>query len=203
VGRDNRLLAVKITRPWVVKKDFYILRPIKRGTNLLPYLGILNSRFFSYLAFQGEVAARKDDFRQTSLDWLRKLPIPVAWKGFRPTKQQARFLRSRRIELVTWLRRAAHLDMQTSQVEIKAWIALHKPEFMRSFAQSSQGFFHILGLVAGHTMRLATANLRQIARGRIAESPTTAALGLLVDEIVWALYGLTDAEMDRVREIIG
>jgi len=45
--------------------------------NIFFVLGILNSRLISYLYVNTSSIATKDDFRQTTLAELRRLPIPI------------------------------------------------------------------------------------------------------------------------------
>jgi type I restriction-modification system DNA methylase subunit len=75
VSRDDRLMAMYETDDYVVKKD---LNPFLRdGTTVsLQYLlANVNSAFHSYLYINRSSVATKDDFRQTTLTQLRKLPF--------------------------------------------------------------------------------------------------------------------------------
>jgi tRNA G46 methylase TrmB len=51
--------------------------PVNSAYNPLFLLGALNSRLFSYLYVNTSTIATKDDFRQTTLAELRRLPIVV------------------------------------------------------------------------------------------------------------------------------
>lgn len=74
VSRDDRLMAMYETDDYVVKKD---LNPFLRdgATESLQYLlANLNSALHSYLYINQSSLALKDDFRQTTLTDLRRLP---------------------------------------------------------------------------------------------------------------------------------
>jgi len=87
VSRQDRLMAVNATDELVVKKDLYLFK-IRTQQYGCPYLlSLLNSQFLSAYYSAGDVAAQKDDFRQTTLEGLRAVPIR---RIFFTTPQQAR-----------------------------------------------------------------------------------------------------------------
>jgi Eco57I restriction-modification methylase/TaqI-like C-terminal specificity domain len=76
INRQDRLMATYFKEKLVFKKDinpFVIKDP---SWNCLLVLGILNSKLISYLYVNTSSIATKDDFRQTTLAELRRLPIP-------------------------------------------------------------------------------------------------------------------------------
>jgi len=75
INRQDRLMATFTDKKMVFKKD---VNPfVIHNTNLKPFfvLGIINSRLFSYLYVNTSAIATKDDFRQTTLAELRRMPI--------------------------------------------------------------------------------------------------------------------------------
>jgi len=75
INRQDRLDAAYFERQMVFKKD---LNPfVLTGSTYHPLflLGLLNSRLFSYLYINTSTIATKDDFRQTTLAELRRLPV--------------------------------------------------------------------------------------------------------------------------------
>jgi len=75
INRQDRLMATYVNDRLLFKKDinpFIITDPARN-----PYfvLGILNSKLMSYLYVNTSSIATKDDFRQTTLAEIRKLPI--------------------------------------------------------------------------------------------------------------------------------
>jgi hypothetical protein len=75
VSRGDRLLATYSDEAMVLKKDinpFVVSSPCVSGRYLL---GIVNSRLMSFLYLNTSSIATKDDFRQTTLAELRRLPI--------------------------------------------------------------------------------------------------------------------------------
>lgn len=76
VSRQDRLLVASTEQRLVFKKDinpFIITQPTWR----LPFvLGVLNSKLISWFYLGTSSIATKDDFRQTTLAELRRLPIP-------------------------------------------------------------------------------------------------------------------------------
>ena len=75
VSRQDRIMACFASETYVNKKDIYIFKS-KDTTSPLYLLALLNSSLLSYVYLSQDVVAKKDDFRQTTLDGLRKLPIP-------------------------------------------------------------------------------------------------------------------------------
>jgi type I restriction-modification system DNA methylase subunit len=76
INRQDRLMAAYTDKKLVFKKD---INPfIITDDNWNPYyvLGILNSRLVSYFYVNTSSIATKDDFRQTTLAELRRLPVP-------------------------------------------------------------------------------------------------------------------------------
>lgn len=76
INRQDRLMSAFTDRQMVFKKD---INPfIITNDTWHPYfvLGILNSQLVSYLYVNTSSIATKDDFRQTTLAELRRLPIP-------------------------------------------------------------------------------------------------------------------------------
>lgn len=81
INRQDRIMATYTDQRLVFKKDinpFIITEP---EWNCLYVLGILNSRLISYLYVNTSSIATKDDFRQTTLAELRRLPIPYLKMG--------------------------------------------------------------------------------------------------------------------------
>ncbi len=77
INREDRLMATYFDEQMVFKKDInpFIIQNDTPST--LYVLGILNSRLISYLYVNASSIATKDDFRQTTLAELRRLPIRV------------------------------------------------------------------------------------------------------------------------------
>lgn len=78
VNRQDRLSVGYCDERLVFKKDINPFIPITTEYSAKYLLGILASRFISYLYLRMSSIASKDDFRQTTLGELRKLPIPKA-----------------------------------------------------------------------------------------------------------------------------
>ena len=96
INRQDRLMATYDDKCLVFKKD---INPFVVATDLadpLFVLAILNSRLISYLYVNSSSIATKDDFRQTTLAELRRLPIPI-W--FASDKIQTRIVQLVRIIL--------------------------------------------------------------------------------------------------------
>ncbi len=96
ISRQDRLLATFSDKALVTKKD---INPfVVSASNWNPFflLGIINSALFSYLYMNTSSIAAKDDFRQTTLAELRRLPIRTI--DFSDKKDKARH--DRVVELV-------------------------------------------------------------------------------------------------------
>jgi hypothetical protein len=77
INRQDRLSVAYCDERLIFKKDINPFIPIDNRFKPYFLLGILCSRFISYLYLNSSSIATKDDFRQTTLAELRKLPIPV------------------------------------------------------------------------------------------------------------------------------
>jgi hypothetical protein len=75
VNRRDRLDAVYFDKQMVFKKDLNPFVLIDDSLDPRFVLGVLNSRLISYLYVNTSSTATKDDFRQTTLAELRRLPI--------------------------------------------------------------------------------------------------------------------------------
>ena len=76
INRQDRLVACYCNERMVFKKD---INPFVVTTAALSpkyLLGIINSRLISYIYVNTSAIATKDDFRQTTLAELRRIPIP-------------------------------------------------------------------------------------------------------------------------------
>ena len=75
ISRDDRLQCAYFDRQMVFKKDINPFKLSAEGWDPRYILAILNSRLMSYLYLNTSSIATKDDFRQTTLAELRRLPI--------------------------------------------------------------------------------------------------------------------------------
>jgi type I restriction-modification system DNA methylase subunit len=78
INRQDRLDAAFVEQRMVFKKDLNPFVPLGDDFDAKALLGILNCRLISYLYINSSAIATKDDFRQTTLAELRRLPIPRA-----------------------------------------------------------------------------------------------------------------------------
>ena len=77
INRQDRLEACYCDEQMVFKKDinpFVLTVPAPHAEFVL---GVINSRLISYLYVRTSAIATKDDFRQTTLAELRRLPVPI------------------------------------------------------------------------------------------------------------------------------
>lgn len=81
INRQDRLMCTYFDKKLVFKKDInpFIITDINWDAKYI--LGILNSNFISFMYINTSSIATKDDFRQTTLAELRKIPIPIFNKG--------------------------------------------------------------------------------------------------------------------------
>lgn len=80
INRQDRLSVTYCDEKLVFKKDINPFIPTDEKFDAKFLTGILASRFISYIYLNSSTIATKDDFRQTTLSELRKLPIPKADK---------------------------------------------------------------------------------------------------------------------------
>jgi len=81
ISRQDRLLVGYTEQEMVFKKDINPFLVIDSAWNPKFVLGVLNSGFVSWLYLNSSSIAAKDDFRQTTLAELRRIPIPAAYKN--------------------------------------------------------------------------------------------------------------------------
>jgi hypothetical protein len=77
INRQDRLMATLIDEQLVFKKDVNPFLINDKRVNPRFVLGILNSILVSFLYIKTSSIAIKDDFRQTTLAELRRIPIPI------------------------------------------------------------------------------------------------------------------------------
>jgi hypothetical protein len=75
VNRQDRLMATVVKETFVNKKDIYIFKVTVKNYKIYYLLALINSLVLSFAYLESDIAATKDDFRQTTLDGLRNLPI--------------------------------------------------------------------------------------------------------------------------------
>ena len=71
-------MATIADEDFVNKKDLYSFKLSDRNIDIKYILGLLNSKLFSYIYISTSTIATKDDFRQTTLAELRRLPVLVS-----------------------------------------------------------------------------------------------------------------------------
>lgn len=76
INRQNRLSVTYCDERLVFKKDINPFIPIDDKFDCYFLTGIISSKLISFLYLNSSSIATKDDFRQTTLTELRKLPIP-------------------------------------------------------------------------------------------------------------------------------
>jgi len=84
ISRQDRLLVASTDRRLVFKKDINPFLITDPNWSLQFILGVLNSKFISWLYLNSSSIATKDDFRQTTLAELRRIPVPRILKGNKP-----------------------------------------------------------------------------------------------------------------------
>jgi hypothetical protein len=78
INRQDRLSVTYCSEKIVFKKDINPFIPIDNQFDCLFLTGIIASKLISFIYLNSSSIATKDDFRQTTLSELRKLPIPKA-----------------------------------------------------------------------------------------------------------------------------
>jgi adenine-specific DNA-methyltransferase len=76
ISRQDRLSVTYCDEKLVFKKDINPFIPIDKNFDCYFLTGIVASKLISFIYLNSSSIATKDDFRQTTLSELRKLPIP-------------------------------------------------------------------------------------------------------------------------------
>jgi hypothetical protein len=80
INRHDRLSVAYCDKQMVFKKDINPFICIDNRFSVKYLLGVMASKLISYLYLNSSAIANKDDFRQTTLAELRKIPIPLVDK---------------------------------------------------------------------------------------------------------------------------
>jgi len=112
ISRQDRILATIIEEKMVFKKDInpFILKATKLALQFV--LGILNSSLISYLYLNTSSIATKDDFRQTTLAELRRIPV----RNISVSSPADKSIHDRMVELVDQML-ALHKQLPTAKTE--------------------------------------------------------------------------------------
>ncbi|MEW6601177.1 MAG: N-6 DNA methylase [Nitrospirota bacterium] len=76
VNRRQRMMATLVTDTFITNKNLYSILSKDNSLNIVAILGILNSRFISYLYINQVTQASKDDFPQVTIKDVLALPFP-------------------------------------------------------------------------------------------------------------------------------
>jgi len=146
VSRQDRLMAQAVTETFVNKKDIYIFKPTnKLSSNYL--LALLNSKLLSYIYFCNDVVAQKDDFRQTTLEGIRKLPIPrISFTT--PEKERKEFFKeaiklygnSKYGDIIKWVDYEVTLNRTDTVHDFLAYLAEQMIEMNKVKNEEIKGF---------------------------------------------------------------
>ena len=78
INRQDRLMAMYEQTGLITNKDYNPFVILSKDFEIFYLLALLNSKLFSFIYVNKSPLALKDDFRQTTLAELRKLPIKYA-----------------------------------------------------------------------------------------------------------------------------
>lgn len=193
INRQNRLMVTYIDKQLVFKKDLnpFIITNNSYYTKYI--LSLLNSKLISYLYYNGSILAQKDDFRQTTLAELRKLPIvTISLEDQQPVIKKADQI----LDL--------YKELHKKATDFLSWIqAIFKPEQISKKLKSSyqldeQAFFEELKKQKIIPNRKEHLELKEGWEELIALYGKINETDKEIDEMVFDLYGLTEEE----REII-
>jgi hypothetical protein len=76
INRQNRLSVGFTAQKIIFKKDINPFIPTNSNFSASFLLGVMASKLISFIYLKISVIATKDDFRQTTLSELRRIPIP-------------------------------------------------------------------------------------------------------------------------------
>lgn len=80
INRQDRVMAFYYEEPLITKKDYNPFILSDDDYDLKYLLALINSKLFSFVYTHSSILAQKDDFRQTTLTELRKLPVKIISK---------------------------------------------------------------------------------------------------------------------------
>ena len=76
VNRRQRFMAVLVKEDFITNKNIYVIKMNRESIDIRVLLGILNSRFISFLYLKQVTQATKDDFPQVTIRDILSLPFP-------------------------------------------------------------------------------------------------------------------------------
>jgi len=198
INRQNRLMASYYNQDLIVKKDMNPFIVTDKKYNIFYLLAIINSKLISFLYLNQSTIATKDDFRQTTLSEIRKLPIYKANK-----EEQEFFIKNAKIMLE--LNKQLHGDVEkfTRFIEttykpkrisnkLKEFYTLSFPEFINELKRQKVSFtrkeeFELIELFAKQKEE-ALSLKNQIDK-----------TGSEIDKMVYDIYGLSEEEIQIVE----
>ncbi len=80
INRQDRIMATLTNEDFLHKKDLYVFKSTDTSVENKYLLSLINSKLFSYIYVNTSTISLKDDFRQTTLAELRRLPVLLATK---------------------------------------------------------------------------------------------------------------------------
>jgi len=141
INRQDRLDAAYFERQMVFKKDLNPFVLTDSTYHPLFLLGLLNSRLLSYLYLNTSTIATKDDFRQTTLAELRRLPVVVIKSSDAADK-------ARHDRMVTLVRSMLRLHTQLAAAKSAAHKAVLQRQIDATDAEIDRLVYDLYGLTA-------------------------------------------------------
>jgi predicted type IV restriction endonuclease len=135
INRQDRLMVTFCNEELVFKKDINPFVLTSDAVDPLAILAVMNSRLVSWLYVNTSSIATKDDFRQTTLAELRRLPIPAFDVGHSSASR-----------LVTWARRLLDLNSDSNSLGSPHESDMRKREAASIESQIDRLIYDLYGL---------------------------------------------------------
>jgi hypothetical protein len=197
ISRKLRVMATLVCDEFINKKDIYNII-VSNAFKAEYVLAIINSKITSFLLTKGSVTSTKDDFSQITLSEIRDINIPLATEA----EQAAIALKvSSMIENISELNtiKTRFSNLLQSELAIKlnkkleAWQELDFSEFSEELKK-----LKVILTLSQKAEWMDYFNQQQqralVLKSEIEQTDQA------IDQMVYALYGLTDEEIKIVEE---
>ena len=198
ISRQFRVMATYVTTEFVNKKDLYNIKVINPTFAIKYLLTIINSKLVAYLKTKGSTTATKDDFSQLTLADIRNIPVKQI-----PLSEQQPFIE--KADIMLKLNKQLH---ESTRKFLRFLESSYHPKKLSNKLRA----FHTLNFPAFvkelKKQKVTLSKVEEFELLDLFESQQAQALDLQkriertdgeIDRMVYALYGLTGAEIRIVE----
>ena len=198
INRQFQIMAMYLNDEFVNKKDLYNLKIINNEFDIKFILALINSKLISYLKIKGTTTATKDDFGQLTLNDIRQIPI-------KKIKKELQAPLIKKSDTILSIKKELQETSQKFQRALEREFALDSlPKKLQDWYLLSYGDF--IKELEKKKVKLSLSQKAEWEDYFLQESKKALALKTNIestdkeiDQMVYALYGLTEEEIGIVE----